>query len=232
MMPRAPRLIFPDYPHHVVIRGNNRNPIFTCPNDQHYLRDLLYRYKKEVGLTIHHYCLMTNHLHFVPTPRDVNVLSTYVKKVLVAYVQYYKHHYDYSGHFVQDRFKSIIIDSDTYFLQAGKYIELNPVRAGLVQMPEDYEFSSYRFYACGEPDALITPNPLYLQFGGTPAVRQLEYRKMVIDETILNTESFRTKRFIGSDEFVSRMEKHFGVSNILGGLGRPRRTLIIPEQTW
>ena len=105
-----------------------------------------------------------------------------MKRVKLKYFYYYRKKYTYCGHLWQGRFKSKIIDNEDYFIQCGKYIELNPIRAGIVSLPEQYKFSSYHYYAFGKEDAIITQNPLYQALGIRQKQRQYAYRAIVAEE--------------------------------------------------
>lgn len=171
-MPRAKRIIPYDAALHVISRGNNRNKTFHSDNDKLRYYTLLRGLKDENKVDILHYCLMDNHAHLILYLNPGNTVSKFMKQVNLTYFHYYRKTYGYFGHFWQDRFKSNIIEMDSYLLQCGKYIELNPVRAGIVDHPADYAFSSYKFYADGKVDTLISPSPAYLGLSDLVVLRQ------------------------------------------------------------
>ena len=107
-----------------------------------------------------------------------------MKKLNLAYFHHYKKEYTWVGHFWQDRYRSQAVGKDEYFIQCGKYIELNPVRANIVANPEEYQFSSYRYYSLGQPDPLITPDFLYNEMGNDNIERQSNYQKIIMDQII------------------------------------------------
>jgi putative transposase len=127
---------------------------------------------------------MPNHVHFLVGIDEQSNLSNFMKRLNLKYFYHYRKRRTYVGHLWQDRFKSKLIDNDAYFIQCGKYIELNPVRAGIVETPEDYEFSSYGYYAFGRADRLIDEDLFYHGLGQTPQQRQCAYRKMLINEIV------------------------------------------------
>jgi putative transposase len=122
---------------------------------------------------------------------------------------------------LQGRFKSSIIEKDSYLLQCGKYIELNPVRAGIVERPDDYRYSSYSYYAYEKEDRLLTENILYKSLGKSTEHRQEGYRRFVIVNDI--KQRLNSDRFIGAPEFTERMEGYFSIKNTNLKRGRPKK---------
>jgi putative transposase len=151
-----------------------------------------------------------------------------MKQVNLSYFKYYQRLYGYYGHFWQDRYKSNLIDTDSYLLQCGKYIELNPVRAKIVRWPEEYRFSSYQFYANGVKNNLIQPNPVYLNLAHDLDKRKKLYEEFVIDENVINSNKINKSHFIGNSEFISKSIKIFGVENSARKRGRPRKNRTVP----
>ena len=144
-MPRTARIAPQEYVYHVLTRGNNKQDIFVDEEDFKKYIDILWKYKAKYLYKLYYYVLMTNHVHLViETAEDGGNLSQIMKGINLSYAQHYKKKYKYTGHFWQDRFKSIIISKDKYLLACGSYVELNPVRAGMVKDPKDYSWSSYR----------------------------------------------------------------------------------------
>lgn len=180
-MPRDARKIPLEGYLHIISRGNNRRKIFRYQRDkkQYYL--YLKKLKREEKIDIYHYCLMGNHIHLMVRVEENSNLSRFMKRVNLKYVHCYQRRYTYFGHLWQDRFQSKIIDSEAYLLRCGKYIELNPIRAGIVSSPEDYRFSSYSYYAFGRKDALVTPNFFYQDFGKKEKEKQRRYRELIIE---------------------------------------------------
>jgi len=171
-MPRQKRFLPPDNYYHIMNRGNNGLVIFTCDEDCRYYLERLSDLRSDHPLEIIHYCLMSTHTHMLVKITKKTNFSLFSKRLNLSYANYYKRNYGLTGHFWQGRFKSQIISKDNYFMQCGKYIELNPVRAGIVEKPEDYEFSSYRHYALGEKNILITDEIFYNELGSNTKVRR------------------------------------------------------------
>jgi len=188
-MPRTKRLIPIDLPMHIMSRSNNKQNIFNNDNDKLRYYSLLLNLKNQNKVDILHYCIMNNHTHLIVMLNNQTKLSRFMKQVNLSYFNYYRIQNNYSGHLWQGRFKSIIIDNDRYLLQCGKYIELNPVRAGTVCSPQDYKFSSYGYYATGANDRLITASPAYLNLSEFPDKRMNIY----IEFTVNKDEIYTTK---------------------------------------
>lgn len=185
-MPRPPRLLLSQSYYHIMTRGNNRNIVFKSDDDFFYYLDLMGKYKKIHPFDLYHYSLMPNHTHFLVKTNKASDFSTFMKKLNLAYFHHYRQQYGWVGHFWQDRFKSQPVGKDAYFIQCGKYIELNPVRASIVNKPQNYIFSSYKYYAEGIRDNLITKDIFYNEFGSDDLLRRKNYEKMVIDELVVN----------------------------------------------
>lgn len=223
-MPRGKRLIpASDAALHIIARGNNRYYLFAKDEDKVYYLRTLQELKKENKLDIFHYCLMDNHVHLIVWLCAEHALSKCIKQLNLRYFNYYRKRYGYSGCLWQRRFKSNIIDTGSYLLQCGKYIELNPVRARIVSMPDEYRFSSYRYYACGTPDTLITPSPAYLGIAMSEEKRREQYIEFVVDSSIINSRSMQAQLFIGSQLFIRQLEEYYRVKNTSLERGRPKK---------
>ena len=188
-MSRTPRLFLSQSYYHIIARGNNRLEIFKVKNDFQYYLDLISRYKPNHPFDLFHYCLMPNHIHLLIKTNKASDFSNFMKRMNLAYFYHYKTLYGWVGHLWQDRFRSQLVGKDEYFIQCGKYIELNPIRAKLVQKPEDYRWSSYNFYTQGEDNNLITEDLFYQDLGKNILERQLKYSKIMIDEIVLKNYS-------------------------------------------
>ena len=178
-MPRTRRIIPKEGALHVMCRGNNKLPVLANETDKKYYFFLLLKLKLDNHVDILHYCIMDNHVHLIVWLREESALPRLMKQANLTYFHYYREKYDYCGHLWQGRYKSILIESDAQALQCGKYIELNPVRANMVKQPEQYQFSSYRYYAFGQPDHLITPNPVFMGLGANPSTQRQTYINFV-----------------------------------------------------
>lgn len=222
-MPRTRRFIPPsDAALHVTARGNNHLHLFQVDLDKAYYLKVVKELKEENNLDIFHYCLMSNHVHMLIWLRQGSNLSRFMKQVQLRYFNYYKATHGYTGHLWQGRFKSNLIGTDSYLLQCGKYIELNPVRAQMVAMPEAYRFSSYRYYACGYSDPIVTSSPLYTSLANDPQERRKQYIAFVVDASIMNTRSLQAQLFIGSDTFIDKLEEYYHIRNTSQQRGRPK----------
>lgn len=188
-MPAQPRLILSQSFYHVMTRGNNRQTIFRCEDDFRYYLDLIARFKEEYPFNLYHYCLIPNHTHFMIQTKLGKDFSTFMKKLNLAYYQHYKNSYGWVGHLWQGRFKSQPVGKDNYLIQCGKYIELNPVRAGIVSSPQEYEFSSNKYYSEGLPNTIITENIFYSELGRNEKERQSKYQELIIEDLVADTYS-------------------------------------------
>lgn len=177
-MARLPRYILPGQPQHIILRGNNRSIIFSDEDDYLFFIDCLEDAAFRNSCAIHAYVLMANHVHLLMTPRFEDGISKTMQSLGRRYVQYFNYTQKRTGTLWEGRYKSTLIDSENYLLICSRYIELNPVRAGMVARPSDYPWSSYACNAAGKPDKLITHHPLYLALGQNPDQRQEAYRAL------------------------------------------------------
>lgn len=173
--------------YHVIARGNNKNEIFHVPQDYLTYLELVRKYKYEHPFELYHYALMPNHIHLLVKILSPSEFSKYMKQVGLSYYLYYNRIYTWTGHLWQGRFRSQYVGNDEYFLQCGKYIELNPLRANIVKSPELYNFSSYAFYAKGHFDDLLTEDPFYKEISPDKAIRAKLYRQMVCGDEVLRS---------------------------------------------
>lgn len=180
-MARLPRLSIPGYPHHVIQRGNNRQAIFLGPADYQRMLELLEEHARQHGVAIHAYVLMGDHFHLLATPGDSDGLSRMMQAVGRRYVRYFNDAHGRSGTLWEGRFRSTLIDAQEYLLPCMTYIDLNPVRAGLVPQAQDYAWSSHGHYAGLRTDRMLTPHPLYWQLGNTPFAREAAYAQRIQD---------------------------------------------------
>ena len=178
-MARLPRLSVVGYPHHVILRGNNRQDIFRSMADYQRMLDLLFEHSRVYKVDIHSYVLMSNHLHLLLTPQEDQGLSKMMQAVGRSYVQVFNKVHGRTGTLWEGRYRSTLIQTERYLLACMAYIDLNPVRAHIVAQPEQYEWSSYAHYAGGGADRLITPHALYWSLGNTPFAREAAYAELV-----------------------------------------------------
>jgi len=178
-MARLPRLTVTGYPHHVILRGNNRQEIFRNTADYQRMLDLCEQHSREQGVDIHAYVLMTNHVHLLLTPQKDLSLPKMMQSVGRNYVQVFNRVHGRTGTLWEGRYRSTLVQSERYVLACMVYIDLNPVRAHMVAQPEDYVWSSYGHYAGKRTDRLITPHALYWGLGNTPFAREAAYAELV-----------------------------------------------------
>jgi len=177
-MARLPRVCPVGVPQHVIQRGNNRQVCFASEQDFAAYAGWLKEYSKKYQVEIHAWVLMTNHVHLLCTPRAENAVSLMMQSLGRSYVQYFNFSYKRTGTLWEGRFKSCLVQEENYLLQLYRYIELNPVRAGMVEQPSDYVWSSYQINALGKISELCTPHLLYLALGSGAIERQLNYRDL------------------------------------------------------
>lgn len=177
-MARLPRLSLAGVPQHVVQRGNNRQVCFFSEEDYAVYLDKLREYSKKYEIQVHSFVLMTNHVHLLLTPKEPDGVSRLVQSLGRYYVRYINQTYERTGTLWEGRYKSTLIDSERYFLIVSRYIELNPVRAKMVNHPAEYPWSSFQRNALGKRIALITPHVCYQSLGKTNKRRQEAYQSL------------------------------------------------------
>jgi len=227
-MPRRPRLILPGTPLHIIQRGNNRQPCFFADEDYLFYLHWLQEHSRTAGCAIHAYALMTNHVHLLLTPTDAESVGLLMKRLGQRYVQYVNRTYRRSGTLWEGRFRSCVAQEETYFLACQRYIELNPVRAGMVDHPGEYRWSSYRANAQGESAPLLTPHPLYLALGGDPPAHQLAYRELFryeLDPGLVDSirQATNGNFALGTHRFAEQIADMLGKRAMRGTPGRPRK---------
>jgi putative transposase len=177
-MPRTPRPVVAGQPMHIIQRGNNRTAVFIDRADrEHYLR-VLRRSSRRERCEIHAYVLMTNHVHILATPERRRGPARMMQAIGRWYVPYFNERHGRTGTLWEGRYRSRLIDSERYLLACSRYIELNPVRAGLAAVPGAYRWSSFRGNGEGAPDYLITPHPTYRALGASAAECRAAYRAL------------------------------------------------------
>jgi putative transposase len=177
-MARQPRAVVPGVPVHFVQRGNNRAVAFRDGADFASYRDALLEASREYGCAIHAYVLMSNHVHLLVTPGESTSLSRMMQYVGPRFVRAVNRRYGRTGTLWEGRYRSSLVDSERYVLTCARYIELNPVRAGMVGTPREYRWSSHRHNAYGECDSLVTHHSAYLALGRRAAERRGAYRAL------------------------------------------------------
>ena len=211
-MARLPRLIVPDVAMHVIQRGNNRQVCFYADEDYAVYLDKLKEYAKKYDVSIHAYVLMTNHVHLLMTPHTEKSVSQLMQSLGRYYVRYVNSVYERSGTLWEGRFKSTLLDSERYFLRVSKYIELNPVRADMVEDPADYPWSSYQGNALGKKIELLTEHDVYKRLGRSSKARRKAYLdlfKSSLDKQIVERIRDSTAKgwVLGNEIFKEQIER-------------------------
>ena len=178
-MARLPRLTLPGYPHHIIQRGNNRQDIFLSSSDRKFLLGLLAENAAKFDVAIHAYVLMGNHFHLLATPQTAQGVPQMMQAVGRRYVRLFNDSNGRTGTLWEGRYKSTLLQTDRYMLACMAYIDLNPVRAGMVVSAADYAWSSHGHYIGQRVDSLITAHPLIWALGNTPFAREAAYAELV-----------------------------------------------------
>ena len=225
-MPRKPRMYLAGVPCHVVQRGNNRAACFFTDDDYAFYLDFLADACQRYRVDVHAYVLMTNHVHLLLTPQTIEGASRVMQSIGRRYVQYVNKQYHRSGTLWESRHKASLVDAEHYLLACYRYIELNPLTAGMVLHPGDYRWSSYGANAWGRGDDLVSPHPLYLDLGTDPSVRRSCYRQLFarhlskdLVHEIRNSLDFSMP--LGNDRFRQQIEQALGRSIGHAKRGRP-----------
>ncbi len=214
-MARLARNVAAGQPHHVIQRGNNRQAIFVDDVDRRRYLDWLGEIASEHQLSVHAYVLMPNHVHLLLTPPTSESLSRAMQALGRRYVRWFNDRHERSGSLWEGRFRSNVIDSDRYLLTCSRYIELNPVRAGLVGDPGHYRWSSYAHHVGVRIDHLISDHALMWGLGNTPFERQNAYQRLF--EVALTTDDLDLLRK------AANRGRNISQDGIRGRRGRPPR---------
>ena len=226
-MPRRPRIHLPGQPLHIVQRGHNREACFFGEEDYHSYLHWLGEALTATGTQLHAFALMTNHVHLLLTPPDAEAVPRLIISLGRRYVQYINRSYRRTGTLWDSRYKSSLIHADSYFLTCMRYIELNPVRAALVDDPAHYRWTSYRANGLGQADARLTPHAVYLALGATDVVRRRVYRDLfrsepdaaAVDDIRL---ALNQNQPLGDSRFYARVARAAGERREARPRGRPR----------
>jgi putative transposase len=225
-MPRQARIVVPGLPLHAVQRGVNRAACFVDDEDRDFYLRHLGRLAGETGCAVHAFCLMTNHVHLLLTPVAEGSVASLFQRLGLLFAQYMNRKHHRSGTLWEGRFRSCIVQSEIYLMTCYRYVELNPVRAGMVRNPAQYEWSSYGFNALGAPLPWLVPHAEYLKLGSNDAERRREYRALfgrtvdagLIDEIRSVTNAGFT---LGTKEFREKLSMRLGRRAWLMPHGRP-----------
>ncbi|MCD6150100.1 MAG: transposase [Deltaproteobacteria bacterium] len=210
-MARQSRFVLPGHPQHVIQRGNNRAEIFIANEDYQFYLEKLQDGCEKYSCDIHAYVLMTNHVHLLLTPHTENAIGKLMQYIGRYYVQYFNYQYRRTGTLWEGRYKATLIDSEQYLLKCYRYIELNPVRAGMVDHPGNYPWSSFGCNAMGKSDDVVVPHDLYLHLGKDSLAVQEAYLELFeheLCEKILSEIRQATNRawLLGSDQFCESIK--------------------------
>ncbi len=210
-MARLLRVAPPNIPIHIVQRGNNRQVCFVTEEDYGIYIGCLKEYSKKYSVEVHAWVLMTNHVHLLCTPLVEGAVSRMMQALGRRYVRYFNYEYKRSGTLWEGRYKSSLIQESDYLLEVYRYIELNPVRANMVDDPSDYYWSSYQMNGLGRISELCTPHLEYLGLGDTGLDCQKRYRSLFagqLDKELLTEIRESTNRCmaVGNDIFKAEIE--------------------------
>ena len=227
-MARLARLTVTGYPHHVILRGNNRQNIFHDATDCQFMLDLLHEHSRAQGVDVHAYVLMDNHLHLLVTPQREQALPKMMQAVGRRYVQMFNKRHGRTGTLWEGRYRSTLIQTERYLLACMVYIDLNPVRAHKVADPKDHPWSSHGHYLGLRVDRLITPHALYWALGNTPFAREAAYAELVhqgiaADQQGALTDATLSGWALGDADFTTALQAQTARRLVKSKAGRPRK---------
>ena len=225
-MPRRARHYLAGLPYHVVQRGNNKEACFFAVPDYEYYLFVLAQKLKRYEVALHAYVLMTNHVHLLMTPVSNNGISDLMRSVGSRYACHINRNYGRTGTLWEGRHKSSAVDSEAYLFTCYRYIELNPVRAGMVAYPQEYRWSSHLANAFGSRTGFVTPHDQYLALAADPESRCRRYRELFRHELGENDvyairKSAHYCQPLGRDRFRRQIEAKTGQKAGYMARGRP-----------
>ena len=225
-MARLPRITPVGIPVHIIQRGNNRQACFASDEDHRAFTGWLKVYSKKCSVEVHAWVQMTNHVHLLCTPLQEGAIGKMMQGLGRRYVQYFNYQYQRSGTLWEGRYKSCLVQAVDYLIEVYRYIELNPVRAGLVVDPGEYRWSSYQVNALGKTSDLCTPHSEYLALGSGAVERQSNYRSLFlfqVDGNLLEEIRSNTNKgmAIGHDRFKEEIAVLTGRRVLPKKRGRP-----------
>lgn len=229
-MARLPRLILPGQPHHVVLRGNNRQAIFFSDVDRQHWLDILAEAAALYRVAIHAFVLMDNHVHLLLSPENAEGLSRMMQAVGRRYVGWFNARHQRSGTLWEGRFRAGLIEGERHLLACMRYIELNPVRAGLCTEAAQWPWSSAAHHLGLTRQSLITEHPLYWSLGNTPFEREHAYREFLQQgvapaEVDLFTQAVLRGRPVASPAFLGPLATSHERVVTRRPRGRPRKVV-------
>jgi putative transposase len=227
-MPRPTRLNLAGIPQHITQRGNNRQACFFTDADYNLYLSLLAEASHRHQCSVHAYVLMTNHVHLLMTPETPNGVSLVLRDLGRDYVRQINKTYKRTGTMWEGRFKSSLVDKDVYCLACYRYIELNPVRAGMVKHPSEYQWSSFNNNALGRPSSLLTPHESWLALGETESCCRLAYQELLREapqQHHISEIRYGVRKGLptGHDRFKLQIEEALSIKLGDGRRGRPKK---------
>lgn len=230
-MARLPRVDIPGLPQHVVVRGNNRLSFLDGDCERFVFLKQLADAANTWGCDIHAYVLMSNHVHLLVTAHEFGGLSALMHSVGRRFSRFFNVRRKRTGTLFEGRFRSSVVDTDRYLLTCMRYIEANPVRAGMVRHPGEWPWSSYAINAAGLPTAPLTGHSVYLGLGRDPAMRGTVYRSLFEQEIRCEDleairSSIQMNRAFGSEEFIDALEARLNRPVAVTTHGGSRKTLV------
>ncbi len=228
-MPRQSRFVLPNCPHHIIQRGHNRQVVFTRDDDYLYYLDNLREWKTALDCKVYAYCLMTNHVHLVVDPgSDPEKLGLLMKRLAGRQARYINTKDNRSGSLWEGRYKSSPIEANQYLLACCRYVELNPVRAGMVDDPAQYHWSSCSTKVHCTPGAWLDLDPFYLSLGNSAGKRAKKYALWLQEpipesELELIRDATQQGRLTANDNFIRQMADTVGRCLEVRKPGRPRK---------
>ncbi len=226
-MPRKARILLPHTPHHLVQRGHNRDSVFAEPSDYRYYLETLVEWKQALRLKLYAYCLMTNHVHLIVEPGEAAfTVGKLMRRLAGRQTRLVNTLEGRTGTLWSGRYKASPIQTDRYLLACSRYVQLNPVRAGIVSVPGEYAWSSYRLKVGGAWPEWLDEDPCYRGLGESSGERARLYRNFVEGETdageqALIRAALNRNQLTGDNRFVEEVEQRIGCRIELRGRGRP-----------
>ncbi|MFH1217963.1 MAG: transposase [Pseudomonadota bacterium] len=228
-MPRQSRIVLPNCPHHIIQRGHNRQVIFAAEEDYLYYLENLREWKTRLQCKVYAFCLMTNHVHLVIDPGDnTENLGMLMKRIAGRQTRYINKMEKRTGSLWEGRYKSSPINANEYLLACCRYVELNPVRAGMVQEPTQYRWSSCPAKTGIQELPWLDLDPFYMNLGNTTVERAGKYKKWLCDtvpeeELKLIREATQRGQLTANKKFEKEVSKKLGRRIELRGPGRPKK---------
>lgn len=227
-MARLPRLTLAGYPHHIILRGNNRQSIFLEEQDREVFLALLADHAGRHQAAVHAYQLMDNHIHLLVTPRAPESIPQLMQALGRSYVQAFNRRHGRTGTLWEGRYRCTVLDAETWLMPCMVYLDLNPVRAGLVVQPADYRWSSYGHWAGLRVDRGLTPAAQYWALGNTPFAREAGYVALVQAGITAAQQQAITAAALGGwalgpPEFVDDLQAQTPRRLVPAKVGRPRK---------